>query len=166
MPCYEHVFIARANLSAQRIEGLIGDFSAVIKKGGGEVARTEYWGLRNLAYRIGKNRRGHYALLNIEAPHAALAEMERQMRLHEDIVRFLSVRVEALNEEPSPPMRQRLTAEAGRAESERSNQPEEADAGLEETEIDTASEAEAEQQEAEAQADAPSDSTDEEEQEA
>ncbi len=104
MSLYEHVFIARQDISAQKVEGLIATFTTLITGQGGEVSKSEYWGLRPLAYRIKKNRRAHYALLNIAAPPEAIAEMERQMTLNDDIVRFLTIRVEAHNPDPSPLM--------------------------------------------------------------
>lgn len=101
MPYYECVLIARQDLSTPQAEALAETFSKVIEDNGGSVPRKEHWGLRTLAYRIRKNRKGHYAFLNIDAPAAAVHEMERQMRIHEDVVRHLTVRVDALLTEPS-----------------------------------------------------------------
>ena len=101
MSLYEHVFIARPDVSQQQVEQLSEQFAGVIRDNGGKIAKTEYWGLRNLAYKIKKNRKGHYALMNIDAPHAAVAEMERQMSLHDDIMRFMTVSVDELEEGPS-----------------------------------------------------------------
>lgn len=101
MPLYECVLIARSDVTPQQVEGLADQMAAVIGEGGGSVGKKEYWGLRNLAYRIKKNRKGHYLLMNIDAPPPAVTEMERQLRLNEDILRFLTVRVEALEEGPS-----------------------------------------------------------------
>ena len=101
---YEHVFIARQDITPQRAQALIEEFSATIAEQGGNVAKTEYWGLCNLAYQIKKNRKGHYMLLNIEASHTAITEMERQMKLHDDILRFLTLRVDEHDPNPSPPM--------------------------------------------------------------
>jgi small subunit ribosomal protein S6 len=101
MPFYECVLIARSDITPQQVEGLADQMAAVISEGGGSVGKKEYWGLRNLAYRIKKNRKGHYLLMNIDAPPPAVAEMERQLRLNEDVLRFLTVRVEALEEGPS-----------------------------------------------------------------
>lgn len=105
MAYYEHVFIMRQDVNAAQVETLTGDLSEVIENGGGKVTRNEYWGLRPLAYRIKKNRKGHYVLLNLDAPHAAVAELERQARLNEDILRFMTVRVEELEDGPSIFMR-------------------------------------------------------------
>ncbi len=101
MPLYECVFIARSDVTPQQVEALAEQIAEVIVQGGGKVGKREYWGLRTLAYRIKKNRKGHYMLLNIDAPWPAVAEMERQLRLNEDVLRFLTVRVEALEEGPS-----------------------------------------------------------------
>jgi small subunit ribosomal protein S6 len=111
MPFYEHVFIARQDVSAQQVEGLTEAFTTVITENGGKVAKTEYWGLRNLTYRMKKNRKGHYVLMNLDAPPAAVAEMERQMGINEDVVRLLTVRVEALEEGPSVVMQNRANRE-------------------------------------------------------
>ena len=101
MPLYEHVFLARQDVSAQQVDGLVEQFKGVIEAGGGSVAKTEYWGLKSLAYRVNKNRKAHYTLLNIDAPAPAVAEMERQMRINEDVLRFMTVRVETHEEGPS-----------------------------------------------------------------
>lgn len=107
MPLYEHVFIARQDINAQQVETITADFSKIVEDNGGKVAKAEYWGLKTLAYRIKKNRKGHYTLLGLDAPHAALAELERQARLHDDIIRFMTVRVDELEEGPSIVMRAR-----------------------------------------------------------
>lgn len=104
MPLYECVFIARQDISAEQAEALAGEFSNIITGQGGQVPKKEYWGLRNLAFKIKKNRKGHYTLLNIDAAPPAVHEMERQMRLHEDVLRLLTVRVDALEEGPSAVM--------------------------------------------------------------
>lgn len=101
MPLYEHVFIARPDLSTQQAEALIKTYGEIVRSGGGRVGKTEYWGLRNLAYRIKRYRKGHYSLMNLEAPHEAIAEMERKMRLSSDIVRYLTVSVDEHEESPS-----------------------------------------------------------------
>jgi len=98
MALYEHVFIARQDITASQVEGITADFSKIVEENEGKVAKTEYWGLKNLAYKIKKNRKGHYILMNIDAPHAAVAEMERQARLHEDVLRFMTIRVDELEE--------------------------------------------------------------------
>ncbi|MEO0034969.1 MAG: hypothetical protein RLZZ501_992 [Pseudomonadota bacterium] len=104
MALYESVFIARQDISAPQVETLTEEFSNIIVQGGGAVTKKEFWGLRNIAYRVKKNRKGHYVLLNIDAPAAAIKEMERQMSISEDILRTLTVRVEALEEGPSAMM--------------------------------------------------------------
>src|SRR5215813_940066 len=98
MPFYENVFIARQDISATQAEALTETFSNLIAEQGGKVTKKEQWGLRNIAYRIKKNRKGHYVLMNIDAPPAAVIEMERQMRINEDVLRYLTVRVDALEE--------------------------------------------------------------------
>ena len=107
MALYEHVFIARQDVSAQQVEALTEEFKTVLENNGGSVAKNEYWGIKTLAYKIRKNRKGHYTLLNIDAPHAAVAEMERQMRLHDDILRFITLRVDEHEEGPSAMMQSR-----------------------------------------------------------
>lgn len=105
MPCYECVFIARQDISAAQTEGLTETFSQAITENGGSIANVESWGLRTLTYRIKKNRKGHYVLMNIEAPAPAVHEMERQMRIHEDVLRFMTLRLDAFEEGPSAMVR-------------------------------------------------------------
>ena len=105
MPLYEHVFLARQDISTQQVEGLVLDFRTIIEGGGGTICKTEYWGLKGLTFRIKKNRKAHFSLLNIDAPPAAVAELERQMRLSTDVIRFLTVRVDEHEADPSPMMR-------------------------------------------------------------
>ncbi|WP_319773619.1 30S ribosomal protein S6 [Breoghania sp.] len=107
MALYEHVFLARQDISAQQVEQLIEQFKAIITEGGGTIGKIENWGLRTLAYRVNKNRKAHYTLMNIDAPHPAVAEMERQMRLNEDVLRFLTLRVDEHEEEQSAMMQKR-----------------------------------------------------------
>lgn len=107
MTTYEHVFIARQDVSPQQVDALVEAFKNVITEGGGQVGKTEYWGLRNMAYRIRKNRKGHYVLMNIDAAPAVVKEMERQMGIHEDILRFMTLRTEAMDEKPSAMMQSR-----------------------------------------------------------
>ena len=107
MALYEHIFIARQDVSQQQVEQLLEQYTNVIKENGGSVGKTEYWGLRNLAYKVKKNRKGHYTLMNIDAPHAAVAEMERQMGLSDDVLRFMTIRVEEHETEPSAVMQNR-----------------------------------------------------------
>ncbi len=111
MPLYESVFIARQDISSQQVEGLTENFGKIIADNGGEIAKSEYWGLRNLAYRIKKNRKGHYVLFNIDAPPAAIQEFERNMRISEDVLRYLTIRVEELEEGPSIQMQSRHARE-------------------------------------------------------
>ena len=101
MPLYEHVMIARQDLSNTQAEGLVEHFSTVLADNGGSVVGSEYWGLKTMAYRINKNRKGHYAYLRTDAPSAAVQEMERLMRLHDDVMRVLTVKVDAHEEGPS-----------------------------------------------------------------
>ena len=105
MPYYESVFIARQDVSTAQVDGLTETFEKIIKDQGGSVPKKESWGLRSLAYRIKKKRKGYYVLMNIDAPADAIHEMERQMRLHEDVIRFLTTRVEELEEGPSAVLR-------------------------------------------------------------
>jgi small subunit ribosomal protein S6 len=105
MPFYEHVFLARQDLTAPQVEALTEGLTRVVSDNKGKVVGQEYWGLRTIAYRIAKNRKAHYVMLNLDAPAAAVAELERQVRLNEDIVRFMTVRVDALGTEPSPMLR-------------------------------------------------------------
>ncbi|MBL8666731.1 MAG: 30S ribosomal protein S6 [Rhodospirillales bacterium] len=107
MPYYECVFITRQDISAPQVEAIADHFTKVVEEGGGTIAKREYWGLRSLSYRIRKNRKGHYMLLNIDAAAPAVHEMERQMGLNEDVVRHLTVRVDALQEGPSAMMQSR-----------------------------------------------------------
>jgi small subunit ribosomal protein S6 len=105
MPFYESTFIVRPDASPQQVETLAEQVEGLIKEHGGSVPKTEIWGLRSLAYKIKKNRKGHYVFMNVEAEPATLAEMERSLRYNEDVLRYLSIRVEALESEASPMMR-------------------------------------------------------------
>jgi small subunit ribosomal protein S6 len=98
MPLYECVFIARNDVTQQQVETIAEQMAGILTEGGGEVRKREYWGLRGLAYRIKKNRRGHYMLLGVSAPSAAMLEVERQLGLNEDVLRSLTIRVEAIEE--------------------------------------------------------------------
>lgn len=104
MPYYETVFIARQDLSTAQVDDLAKGFAKIITDNGGKVHKTENWGLKSLAYRIKKNRKGHYVLIESDTPPAALHEMERNLRLNEDILRYLTVREEALSKGPSVQM--------------------------------------------------------------
>jgi small subunit ribosomal protein S6 len=121
MPLYEHVFLARQDVTAQQVEEMIAQYKGVIEAGNGSVKKEEYWGVKSLTYRIRKNRKAHMALLNIDAPAAAVHEMERQMRISEDIIRFMTVKVEALEEGPSAMMQKRDRDE--RRDGERGDRP-------------------------------------------
>src|SRR5262245_30129498 len=107
MALYEHVLIARQDVSPAQVETLMEEATKTIPDLGGKVEKSEYWGLRNLAFRVRKNRKGHYCLLNIDAPAAAVHELERLARINEDVIRFLTVKVEALDPEPSPVLARR-----------------------------------------------------------
>ena len=107
MSLYENVFIARQDISGAQVDALADTFTQLVTDNGGEVKKREYWGLRNLAYRMRKNRKGHYVLLNIDAPPTAIAELERTMRITEDVIRYLTIRVDALDEGPSVVMQSR-----------------------------------------------------------
>ncbi|RUT28537.1 30S ribosomal protein S6 [Arsenicitalea aurantiaca] len=113
MALYEHIFLARQDVSAQQVEELTNTLTELLSSNGGKVTKTEYWGLKSLSYRIRKNRKAHYSLLNIDAPHAAVAEMERQMRINEDILRFMTVRVDKHEDGPSAMMQKRDDRERG-----------------------------------------------------
>lgn len=114
MPFYETVFIARQDISSAQVESLADGFANIIAEHGGQVTKREGWGLKNLAYRMKKNRKGHYMLFNIDAPAAAVHEMERNMRISEDILRYLTVRVDALEEGPSAMLQSRHRDRDGR----------------------------------------------------
>ena len=105
MPLYEHVFLARQDISQAQVDALTKEYTEVITEGGGRIGKTEYWGVKPLAYKIKKNRKAHFSLMNIDAPPAAVAEMERRMTLSPDVIRFLTIRVDAHETEPSIQMR-------------------------------------------------------------
>lgn len=101
MSLYEHVLIGRQDISSQQFEGMVETFGAVVTENGGKIEKVEHWGLKNLAYKIKKNRKAHFVLVNFDAPHAAIAEMERQMSLSTDVIRFFTLRVDELESGPS-----------------------------------------------------------------
>jgi small subunit ribosomal protein S6 len=101
MPLYETVLIARNDVTQQQVEGIVDAIATQFEAEGDAVKKREYWGLRNLAYRIKKNRKGHYMLLGLDAKPAVVKEMERQLGLNEDVLRFLTIRVDAIEEGPS-----------------------------------------------------------------
>jgi small subunit ribosomal protein S6 len=107
MALYEHIYLARQDISPQQAEALTGQFKTIITSLGGTVGKVEYWGVKSLAYRIKKNRKAHFTLMNIDAPPAAITEMERQESLNEDVLRILTLRVEELEEGPSAQLRKR-----------------------------------------------------------
>ncbi|MCT4685357.1 MAG: 30S ribosomal protein S6 [Roseicyclus sp.] len=114
MPLYEHVMIARQDLSNAQAEGLIEHFGTILKDNGGTVVDTEYWGVKTMAYKINKNRKGHYAYLRTAPPSAAVQEMARLMRLHDDVMRVLTIKVDAHEEGPSVQMQKRDDREGRR----------------------------------------------------
>jgi small subunit ribosomal protein S6 len=118
MAFYEHVIIARQDISPQQAEALNDQLKTLIEEQGGHIAKIEYWGLRNLTYRIKKNRKGHYSLLALDAPAAAVQELERQLSINEDVLRYLTVRVEELDLELSPVLARRDRDREGRGDRE------------------------------------------------
>lgn len=117
MALYEHVFIARQDLSNTQAESLVEHFGAVLADNGGKVVDSEYWGLKTMAYKINKNRKGHYAFVKSDAPSAAVQEMERLMRLHDDVMRVMTIKVDAHEEGPS------AVVQAKTARDERGSRP-------------------------------------------
>ncbi len=105
MALYEHVFLARQDLAQAQVDALAENATKIIQDNGGKVVKTETWGLRSLAYRIAKNRKAHYVMLDVDAPPAAIAELERQTGINEDVIRFMTVRVDAHEQGPSAMMR-------------------------------------------------------------
>lgn len=116
MALYESVFIVRQDVTAAQVDALADNFAKIVDETGGSIQRREYWGLRSLAFRIKKNRKGHYVLFNLDAPSAAIQEMERNMRINEDVLRYMTVKVEKLREEPSPIMQGKGDRERERAD--------------------------------------------------
>jgi small subunit ribosomal protein S6 len=105
VPLYEHVFLARQDLSQAQVDALAATATEIVEANKGKVAKTETWGLKNLAYKIKRNRKAHFVLLNIEAPAGVIAELERQTSINEDVIRYMTVRVDELESEPSVQMR-------------------------------------------------------------
>lgn len=114
MPLYENVFIARQDISTAQVEALADTFASLVAEQGGKIEKREYWGLRNLAYRVKKNRKGHYMLFNLDAPPAAVSELERNMRINEDVLRYLTIRVDELEAGPSAMLQNRNRDERDR----------------------------------------------------
>jgi small subunit ribosomal protein S6 len=123
MPLYEHVFLARQDLAQAQVDALAENATKIITDNGGSVAKTESWGLRGLAYRIAKNRKAHYVMLDIDAPAPALAELERQTGINEDVIRFMTIRVDELEKGPSAMMRRQ------ERDRERGDRPDRGDRG-------------------------------------
>ena len=107
MALYEHVFLTRQDATAAQVDALVEQYKGIIAAGGGKVSKVENWGVKSIAFRVKKNRKAHYTLLNIDSPSPAVAEMERQMSISEDVIRFMTVKVEALEDGPSAQMRRR-----------------------------------------------------------
>lgn len=119
MPLYEHVFLARQDLAQNQVDALAETATKIIEAEGGKVVKTETWGLRNIAYRIAKNRKAHYVLLDIDAPASAIAELERQTALNEDVIRYMTVRVDEHEQGPSAMMRRQDRDRGGRGRRDR-----------------------------------------------
>ena len=137
MSLYEHVYLARQDITAQQVDDMTAQYKNVIEQMGGKVTKTEYWGVKSLAYRIHKNRKAHFTLLNLDAPPAALAEIERQERLNEEVLRYLTIRVNTHEDGPSAMMRKAdrdRDREERRGERRRDREPRAAREDAEETE--------------------------------
>ena len=124
MPLYEHVFLARQDLAQAQVDALAENATKIIEDNGGKVAKTETWGLRSLAYRIAKNRKAHYVMLEVDAPAPVVAELERQTQINEDIIRYMTIRVDAHEQGPSAMMRRNE-----RDRGERGDRPDRGDRG-------------------------------------
>jgi small subunit ribosomal protein S6 len=122
MPLYEHVFLARQDLAQAQVDALAENASKIINDNGGKVVKTETWGLRSLAYRIAKNRKAHYVMLDLDAPAQAVAELERQSNINEDVIRFLTIKVDEHEKGPSAMMR-RGDKDRERPRGERGDRP-------------------------------------------
>src|SRR3954464_2363576 len=120
MPLYEHVFLARQDLAQAQVDALAENATKIVEDNGGKIAKTETWGLRSLAYRIAKNRKAHYVMLDIDAPAAAIAELERQSNINEDVIRFLTIKVDEHEKGPSAMMRR---GDKERSRSDRDDRP-------------------------------------------
>ncbi len=115
MSLYENIFLVRPDVSSAQVEAMADEFSAIISAGGGEIKKVEHWGLKNLAYRIKKNRKAHYVMFNIDSPHEAVHEMERNMGLHDDVMRHMTIRVDDLEEGPSAVMQSKAARDERRS---------------------------------------------------
>jgi small subunit ribosomal protein S6 len=118
VPLYEHVFLARQDLSQAQVDALAANATQIVETNAGKVTKTETWGLKNIAYKIKRNRKAHYVMLNIDAPAGVVAELERQTSINEDVIRFLTIRVDELEEGPSVQMRKQDRERRGRRERE------------------------------------------------
>ena len=123
MSLYEHVYMARQDVTAQQVETMTDGFKTIVEGLGGSFAKVEYWGVKSLAYRIKKNRKSHFTLINIDAPPAAITEMERQMGLNEDVLRFITIRVDQHEDGPSAMMRKREDDDRGDRRGPRGDRP-------------------------------------------
>ena len=126
MPLYEHVFLARQDLAQAQVDALAENATNIIESNGGRVVKTETWGLRSLAYRIQKNRKAHYVMLDIEAPAPVVAELERQTQINEDVIRYMTIKVDEHEQGPSAMMRRN---ERDRDRGERGDRPDRGDRG-------------------------------------
>jgi small subunit ribosomal protein S6 len=129
MPLYEHVFLARQDLAQAQVDALAETATNIIETNGGRVVKTETWGLRSLAYRIQKNRKAHYVMLDIEAPAPVVAELERQTQINEDVIRYMTIKVDAHEEGPSAMMRRNERDRARREDGDRGDRPDRGDRG-------------------------------------
>ena len=111
MALYEATFIARRDISTQDVTKLTEQFSSIVTSNGGKVVKSEYWGLRNMAYRVKKNKKGHYVMLGLDAPASAVKELERNLHLNEDVIRNLTIRVEEIESGPSAPLKEATRSE-------------------------------------------------------
>jgi small subunit ribosomal protein S6 len=129
MPLYEHVFLARQDLAQAQVDALAETATNIIETNGGKVVKTETWGLRSLAYRIQKNRKAHYVMLDIEAPAPVVAELERQTQINEDVIRYMTIKVDAHEQGPSAMMRRNERDRARREDGDRGDRPDRGDRG-------------------------------------
>jgi small subunit ribosomal protein S6 len=114
MPLYEHVFLARQDLAQAQVDALAENATKILTDNGGKVVKTESWGLKSLAYKIAKNRKAHFVMLDVDAPPPAVAELERQTNINEDVIRFMTIRVDALEDGPSAMMRRERSSRSDR----------------------------------------------------
>ena len=129
MALYEHVFLARQDLAQAQVDALAENATKILTDNGGKVVKTETWGLRSLAYRIQKNRKAHYVMLDIEAPAPVVAELERQTQINEDVIRYMTIKVDAHEQGPSAMMRRNERDRARREDGDRGDRPDRGDRG-------------------------------------